>query len=85
MTTTIVFSDSQSFTQAAFERVAKIVSEHGFPCLEACVPAVPTHQCLSHLALVASEWGYDYSTIEAHADNYKKSNDEIVDYFGDDC
>jgi len=80
----ITFNSNSEFTQAAFDHVAKIVSEHGFASLEACVPAVPTHQCLSHLAMVASEWSYDFSTIEAYADTYKKSNDEITDYFGDD-
>ena len=49
----IVFLDRQSFIQAAFNEVARIVSEHGNACLEACVPAIPTERCLEQLAVVA--------------------------------
>ncbi|UUM26575.1 hypothetical protein NQU59_12815 [Acinetobacter colistiniresistens] len=36
----IIFRDRQEFIQAAFDEVARIVSEHGNACLEACVPAI---------------------------------------------
>jgi hypothetical protein len=81
----IVFLDRQSFIQAAFNEVARIVSEHGNACLEACVPAIPTERCLEQLALVASDWSYDYSVIDAYLDTYKKSNAEISEYLEGEC
>lgn len=81
--TTPSFHTKQEFIQCAFETVAKIVSEHGQPCLEAFVPAFSTEQCLEHLALVASEWAYDYSVIDAYAQLYKQSNQELKEEMGD--
>ena len=69
----ITFSSSQDFTQAAFNRVAELVSQHGQFALDNFVPAFSTEQCLEHLAFVASEMAYDYSLIDVHADLYKKS------------
>ncbi|QQT93744.1 hypothetical protein [Acinetobacter johnsonii] len=60
---TITFSSPQDFTQAAFNRVAELVSQHGQCALENFVPAFSTEQCLEHLAFVASEMAYDYSLI----------------------
>ena len=77
------FSDSQSFTQAAFNRVAEHVSQHGQFALDNFVPAFSTEQCLEHLALVASEMAYDYSLIDVHADLYKKTNAELKEEMGD--
>ncbi|WP_104471497.1 hypothetical protein [Acinetobacter indicus] len=77
------FSNPQDFTQAAFNRVAELVSQHGQDCLDAFVPAHSTERCLEHLALVASEMAYDYSLIDAHADLYKKTNRELEDEMGD--
>ena len=81
----IVILDRQSFIQAAFNEVARIVSEHGNACLEACVPAIPTERCLEQLAVVASDWSYDYSVIDAYLDTYKKSNAEISEYLEGEC
>lgn len=77
------FSDSQSFTQAAFNRVAELVSQHGQCALDNFVPAFSTEHCLEHLALVASEMAYDYSLIDVHADLYKKTNAELKEEMGD--
>lgn len=77
------FSNPQDFTQAAFNRVAEIVSQHGQACLDSFVPAHSTERCLEHLALVASEMAYDYSLIDIHADLYKKTNRELEDEMGD--
>ncbi|MDH1241471.1 hypothetical protein N5B99_12520 [Acinetobacter johnsonii] len=77
------FSDSQDFTQAAFNRVAELVSQHGQFALDNFVPAFSTEQCLEHLALVASEMAYDYSLIDVHADLYKKTNAELKEEMGD--
>lgn len=33
------FTLFQNNTQAAFNQVAKIVAEHGHPCLDVCCPA----------------------------------------------
>ena len=79
----ITFKSPQDFTQAAFNRVAELVSQHGQGCLDAFVPAFSTEQCLEHLALVASEMAYDYSLIDAHADVYKKTNAELKEEMGD--
>jgi len=57
----ISFQNNLDFIQAAFNQVAKIVAEHGNPCLEVCCPAESTEKCLEHLAVVASDWSYDYS------------------------
>ncbi|MBJ9905413.1 hypothetical protein [Acinetobacter bereziniae] len=80
---TITFKDNQEFIQAAFNKVSEIVSEHGQPCLEAFVPAFSTEQCLEHLALVASEWAYDYSVIDAYGQTYKIANQELKEEMGD--
>lgn len=80
----VQFKDQQSFIQAAFNCVAKIVAEHGHPCLESCTPALSTEQCLNHLCVVAADWSYDYSLIDAYLETYKDSNKEIQEYFGDD-
>mgnify|MGYP003607203813 CR=1 FL=1 len=77
------FKDKQEFIQAAFNEVARIVSEHGQPCLDAFVPAFSTELCLEHLALVASEWSYDYSFIDAHAQLYKITNQELKEQMGE--
>ena len=77
------FSDSQSFTQAAFNRVAELVSQNGQCALDNFVPAFSTKQCLEHLAFVASEMAYDYSLIDVHADLYKKTNAELKEEMGD--
>ena len=79
----IAFQDQQEFIQAAFNKVAQIVSEHGQPCLDSFVPAFSTQNCLEHLALVASEWSYDYTLIDAHAQIYKTTNQEFKDSMGD--
>jgi hypothetical protein len=81
----IVFSDRQSFIQAAFNEVARIVSEHGNAAVESCVPAIPTERCLEQLAVVASDWSYDYSVIDAYLDTYKKFNAEISEYLEGEC
>lgn len=79
----IIFISTQEFTQAAFNQVAKIVAEHGHPCLDVCCPAESTEKCLEHLAVVASDWSYDYSLIDAHLETYKKANAEIREYLGE--
>lgn len=79
----IIFVSTQEFTQAAFNQVAKIVAEHGHPCLDVCCPAESTEKCLEHLAVVASDWSYDYSLIDAHLETYKKANAEIREYLGE--
>lgn len=81
----IVFLDRQSFIQAAFNEVARIVSEHGNAAVESCVPAIPTERCLEQLAVVASDWSYDYSVIDAYLDTYKKFNAEISEYLEGEC
>ena len=79
----LTFLNHLDFIQAAFNQVAKIVSEHGNPCLEVCCPAESTERCLEHLAVVASDWSYDYSLIDAHRETYKKANSEIREYLGE--
>ena len=59
----ITFKSPQEFTQAAFNRVAELVSQNGQCALDNFVPAFSTEQCLEHLAFVASEMAYDYSLI----------------------
>ena len=79
----VTFNSPQDFTQAAFNRVAELVSQHGQACLDAFVPAFSTEQCLEHIALVAGEMAYDYSFIDIHADLYKKTNRQLEDEMGD--
>lgn len=79
----ITFNSPQDFTQAAFNRVAELVSQHGQCALDNFVPAFSTEQCLEHLAFVASEMAYDYSLIDVHADLYKKTNAELKEEMGD--
>ena len=81
--TNLTFNTRQEFIQSAFNEVARIISDHGQPCLEAFVPAFSTEQCLEHLAFVASEMAYDYSLIDVHADLYKKTNAELKEEMGD--
>lgn len=80
----LVFKTRLEFIQAAFDQVAKIVSDHAQPCLEALTPAISTEKCLVHLAVVAHDWSYDPSTIEAYAHLYKEANSELIEAFGDD-
>jgi hypothetical protein len=35
--------------------------------------------------VVASDWSYDYSVIDAYLDTYKKSNAEISEYLEGEC
>lgn len=74
------FETRQEFLQVSFNEIARIVSEHGHPCLDVCCPAESTERCLEHLAVVASELSYDSSFIDAHLENYKKANAEIREY-----
>jgi hypothetical protein len=67
----------------SFNQVAKIVAESGNPCLEVCCPAESTEKCLEHLAVVTSDWSYDYSLIDVHLETYKKANAEIREYLGE--
>ncbi len=80
----LIFKTKAEFVQASFDQVAKIVSDHAQPCLEALTPAISAEKCLFHLAAVASDWSYDSSKIEAYADLYKNSNAELIDAFGSD-
>ncbi|EHU1480988.1 hypothetical protein ABDZ21_02580 [Acinetobacter baumannii] len=84
MNSKIIFQDQVSFTQAAFNEVTRIISQHGVSVLDCLVPAVNTQQCLEHLAFVASEYGYDYSFIDAHLETYKKANSEFQDAYGEE-
>lgn len=79
----ITFNSSQDFTQAAFNRVAELVSQNGQCAIDNFVPGFSTEHCLEHLALVASEMAYDYSLIDAYADIYKKTNAELKEEMGD--
>ena len=79
----ITFNSPQEYTQAAFNRVAELVSQQGQCAIDNLVPAFSTEQCLEHLALVASEMAYDYSLIDVHADLYKKTNAELKEEMGD--
>ncbi|KAA8732039.1 hypothetical protein F4V57_10450 [Acinetobacter qingfengensis] len=75
----IKFKTKIDFTQAAFNEVARIVSQQGQQILDCLSPALNTQQCLEHLAYVAAEYSYDYSIIDAHVDVYKKTNAEFLD------
>ena len=77
------FSSNLEFIQAVFNKIAEIVAQHGHPCLDVCCPAESTEQCLEHLAVVANDWSYDYSLIDAHLETYKKANAEIREYLGE--
>lgn len=79
----LTFKTKTDFIQAAFEQIAKIVSDHAEPCLEALTPAISAEKCLMHLATVAHDWSYDASTIDAYAEIYKNANQELIEAFGD--
>ena len=80
----LVFKTKSEFVQAAFDQVAKVVSDHAQPCLEALTPAISSEKCLFHLAAVAHDWSYDSSKIDAYAELYKQSNSELIEAFGDE-
>ena len=80
----LVFKTKSEFVQAAFDQVAKIVSDHAQPCLDALTPAISAEKCLFHLAAVAHDWSYDSSKIDAYAELYKQSNSELIEAFGDE-
>ncbi|MCH7378596.1 MULTISPECIES: hypothetical protein [Acinetobacter] len=80
----LIFRTKAEFVQASFDQVAKIVSDHAQPCLEALTPAISAEKCLFHLAAVAADWSYDSSKIEAYAELYKNSNSELIEAFGGD-
>ncbi|ENU19641.1 hypothetical protein F994_02501 [Acinetobacter bohemicus ANC 3994] len=79
----LFFNNKLEFTQAAFNRVAEIVSQQGQVALENFVPALNTQYCLEHLAFVASEYSYDYSFIDAHLKNYKAANADLSEFGGE--
>lgn len=83
MNQVLTFKSKAEFIQAAFEQVAKIVSDHAQPCLESLTPALSTERCLVHLAVVAYDWSYDSSVIDALAETYKKTNSELIEAFGE--
>lgn len=78
------FKTKTEFVQAAFEQVAKIVSDHAQHCLESLTPAISAEKCLSHLGTVAHDWSYDSSVIDAYAQITKEANAELIEAFGDD-
>lgn len=80
----LVFQSKSDFVQAAFDQVAKIVSDHAQSCLDALTPAISAEKCLFHLAAVAHDWSYDFSKIDAYAELYKQSNSELIEAFGDE-
>ena len=80
----LTFRNKSDFIQAAFDQVAKVVSDHAQPCLEALTPAISAEKCLYHLATVAHDWSYDSSKIDAYAELYKQSNSELIEAFGDE-
>ncbi|WP_409449271.1 hypothetical protein [Acinetobacter baumannii] len=51
----LIFRTKAEFVQASFDQVAKIVSDHAQPCLEALTPVISAEKCLFHLAAVASD------------------------------
>ena len=80
----LVFKTKSEFVQAAFDQVAKVVSDHAQPCLDALTPAISAEKCLFHLAAVAHDWSYDSSKIDAYAELYKQCNSELIEAFGDE-
>ena len=80
----LIFKTKADFVQAAFDQVAKIVSDHAQPCLESLTPAISAEKCLFHLAAVCQDWSYDATKIDAYASLYKQSNFELIEAFGDD-
>lgn len=82
--TCLTFNTKAEFIQAAFEQVAKIVSDHAQPCLESLTPAISAEKCLFHLSAVAHDWSYDSSTIDAYALITKEVNQELIDAFGEE-
>ncbi|NAR63973.1 hypothetical protein GPS57_09270 [Acinetobacter haemolyticus] len=80
----LVFQSKSDFIQAAFDQVAKVVSDHAQPCLQALTPAISAEKCLYHLATVAHDWSYDSSKIDVYAELYKQSNSELIEAFGDE-
>ena len=77
------FKTRQDFLQFSFNEIARIIAEHGHPCLDVFCPAESTERCLEHLAVVASDLSYDYSLIDAHLETYKKANAEIREFLGE--
>ena len=83
MNQVLTFKTKAEFIQAAFDQVAKIVSDHAQPCLESLTPVLSTERCLVHLAVVAYDWSYDPSVIDALAETYRKTNSELIEAFGE--
>jgi hypothetical protein len=84
MTQCLTFKTKADFVQAAFDQVAKIVSEHTMPCFDSLTPAISAEKCLYHLAAVAHDWSYDASKIDAYADLCKRTNEELIEAFGEE-
>lgn len=80
----LTFQTKADFVQAAFDVVAKIISDHSIPCLEALTPAISAERCLTHLATVVHDWSYDASKIDAYADLCKRTNEELIEAFGEE-
>ena len=84
MTQCLTFQTKADFVQAAFDQVAKIISDHSMPCLDSLTPAISAERCLTHLATVVHDWSYDATKVDAYASVCRKANEDIIEAFGAD-
>ncbi len=79
-------TDSHEAVQAAFDRVAEIVSQYAAQFITCGNPAPQSQACLEHLELVANQWGYSTVRIREHVDMIADQNAYIYEMEGGhDC
>lgn len=70
-------------TQAAFDRVAEVLSQHAANLIMEGNAAPTSEQCLNHLVMVCQMWGYNAARIIAHAEMIAEQNAFIYEIEGD--
>lgn len=71
------FKDDNEYGQAAFDSVAHVVSKFAEQVLFEGNLAPNSDQCLQHLELVASQWGFNPARITALKEIVSEGNAEL--------
>ena len=77
------FSSRVEFLQSALNAVSQLVSQHAFPSIESFVPVDDAECCLKHLAVVASDWSYEYAEIDERLKIITEFNNQTKVYLGE--
>ena len=77
------FDTRTEFLQCALNAISDLVAQHAFPSIESFVPVDDAECCLRHLAVVASDWSYDYQHIDEKLKTLTDFNNQTKVYLGE--